>query len=193
MQAKLPDINAALVTHRKAALNAYDRGDYAKAAIAFQDIIALLPDEYKVEINTEKYNRLIQKKKKIICDECKEAFERSQIIPYELTLSNLDSLILQVRTALVWECPKCKNVRPLEGSNTQTVMFEAPYYFKVIPEPPRRRGLEDRQGYLYHCKKWYEAVFKEIESQIGRYRADYAAQQDSDDDKGKGGGEELDE
>lgn len=180
MQAKLPDVNAALVTHRKSALNAYDMGDYAKAAIAFQAIIALLPDDYKVEINTLRYNELVKKKKKMICEECTEAFERSLIHPYELTLSSLDALILQMPKTLVWDCPKCHATRPMDGSKTQTILFQAPYYLKVVPEAPTRIGLEARIGFQYRCRKWFDIVFKEIENQIGRYRADYAAQQEEE-------------
>ena len=181
MQAKLPDINAALVTHRKSALNAYDIGDYSKAAIAFQSIIALLPEDYKVEINSDKYKKLLQQKKVMICDDCKEVFERNTIRPYEMLLSNIDSMLLLKRKAYVWDCPKCGTTRPLEGTQLQTRMFQAPYYFKVVPEAPVKLGLEDRVGYKVRCQKWFDTVFKEIENQIGLYRADYAAQQDQED------------
>ena len=177
MQAKLPDLNAALVTHRNAVLHAYDRNEFTKAAISFDAINSLLPDEYKVEINTEKYNQLIASKRTIKCDKCSEVFERGTIKPYKILLTNLESLMVGKRKVIVWDCLKCEHVRPLEGSQAELVIFKQPFYTKVIPEPPRRKGLHDRIGYTAKFKQWYDIAFREIESQIGLYRTEYASQQ----------------
>ena len=180
MQAKLPDINAALVTHRKAAMLAYDRNDFNKAGISFEAIISLLPEDYKPEINTDKYEQMIKSQKKITCRECKKETEFDNIRSFQMLLSTIDSLISRSKTMNVWQCPnnECKSVQPIEGSEIKTIEYTRPFYTKVIPEPPRREGLHDRIGFDGIFKKWYDIAFREIENQIGKYRTDYASQSD---------------
>lgn len=180
MQAKLPDINARLVRYLNTALNAYDTKDYIKAAIAFDGSIALLPVEYKLEIDTQKYTDETSKKYTIECRECNEQHERNDVQAYELLLTNIDRLILLNKTMYVWDCPKCGHSQPLDGSRKRVKIFKEPQYTKIIPEPPKREGLHDRVGYSHRYWSWFAIVIKELESQIGLFRADYAAQQDSD-------------
>src|SRR3989304_9183424 len=126
MQAKLPDVNAALVRHRNAIMIAYDQGDFQKAGISLGAMIALLPDDYKLEVNTDKYDELVQSKHNIICTECKAKHLRDTIHPYSVLLSDLDALLSHEKTMIVWECPSCKNVQPLQGSSTKTTKYQNP-------------------------------------------------------------------
>ena len=176
MEAKLPDVNAGIVTHRKAAMNGFDNSDYTKTAISFDGIMALLPEDYKPEINTVEYLKAVQGKRVITCDMCKEDFSRELVIPYSLVLSNEDSMILNQRECLVWSCPKCDNTRPLVGSKTRNEQFQQPFYTGIIPEMPKRHGLHDRIGYSRRFREWYQIAFREIEYKIGLYRAEYQAQ-----------------
>ena len=179
VQAKLPDVNARLVRHMNEASNAFDKRDFSKAAIAFEQSIALLPEEYQPEINTAKFEELSSEKHNIICDRCKIETKRELVHPYELLLSNLARLITNKRKTMVWKCLSCKHVRPLVGSQTKLIKWYQPNYFKVIPEPPSRQGLHDRIGFEAKFEKWYDIAGKEIEHQIGLYRTEYAAQQDA--------------
>lgn len=178
MQAKLPDVNARLVRHMNAALNAYDRKDFSKSAISFENSIALLPDDYKPEINTQKYEELSRNKHNVVCDKCQAENSRNKIFPYILLLPSLDRFITKKEKIKVWRCPDCKYIRPLAGSQTKLVKFYQPSYFGVIPEPPTRQGLHDRIGFENKFKKWYDIASKEIEYKIGLYRTEYAAQQE---------------
>lgn len=199
MQAKLPDINGALVRHRNAIMNAYDSGDFTKAGISFEATIALLPEEYKVEINTEKYNQLVKDRYKIVCTGCmmnvqykvddetrikqeQSEFPRSEIKPFEVLVPDIERLITGKKTVLVWQCPSCGIVKPLKGSPTKLIKFHQPSYFKVIPDIPSRKGFFDRTGFDTKFKEWYDIAFSEIESQIGLYRAEYAQQQEMNDE-----------
>ena len=177
MQAKLPDINAALVTHRNAALHAFDINDFTKATISIDAMNSLLPEDYKVEVNTDKYYNLIKSKHKIKCWNCVEVYERNQVQPYEMLLSNIDELILNKKKIWVWYCVKCGSIQPLEGSQTTTEVFKQPFYTGCIPEPPIRKGLHDRLGHVTKIREWFDIAFKEIEAQIGLYRTEYASQQ----------------
>lgn len=177
MQAKLPDVNAALVTHRNQIIHAYDNGDFTKAAISFDAIISLLPKDYKPEINTAKYEELVQSKRLIVCGKCKERIPRQDIHPYQILLASLDRLITKQDVMRVWECSKCNSVLPLASSQIILVKKTSTSYFKVIPEPPTREGLHDRIGFTAKFKEWYDIAFREIEYQIGLYRTEYASQE----------------
>lgn len=202
MQAKLPDINAAIVRHRSSALSAYEKGNKTLAAISLSSINALFPDEYKVEVNTDKYNQLTTDQKLITCGFCKEVTketivdpetntsheERSEIpsrIPfkeielYDMLQDNLESFISNQKFVKVWECPKCNNLNKFDKKSLVTIKFAQPAYFKVIPSPPSKKGIRNRKNYEYEFDKWFDIALSEIESQIGKYRADYMAQQES--------------
>jgi len=162
-----------------AAQNAYDRKDFAKAAISFEASIALLPDDYQPEINSAKYAELVKDKFSIVCEGCKAEHKRSTIIPYKLLLSNIGRLVSGQEIVTVWKCPKCDHVRELKGSETKVIKFYQPSYFRVIPEPPAREGLHDRIGFEARFKRWFDIATREIEHMVGLYRTEYAAQQDS--------------
>ncbi len=180
MQAKLPDINAALVRHRNAVMIAYDRGDFDKAAISFDAMIALLPEDYRLEINTDKYNKLVSSKHILVCRYCKNEIENKDIMTYRLLLSALDRLITSEKQLLVWDCAKCHMTQPMLGTKRKVEVMEEPSYLGVIPEPPTRYGLHDRTGFEGRFKKWYSIVFRELENKIGDYRKEYASQQEGE-------------
>ena len=180
MQAKLPDINAALVRHRSAALAALDKNDHHGAIISFDSMIALLPDEpdnYKIEINTEKYNQLVAEKRTIKCDACTATPLLKDIHLQKLLLPSLTKFIADNDFINVWECVACTATNEYKPENITITKFEEPSYFKVVPSPPTKRGTKNRMVFDYEFKKWFNIVMTEIESQIGHYRADYAAQQ----------------
>lgn len=191
MEAKLPDINASIVTHRKAVMNGYDNGDYHKVVISFESIMALLPEDYTPEINTEKYFEKIKGNRLMICDACTTddkdgkpqptQHTRETIEPFEMLLSNEDQMLLSQQVCLVWTCPKCDNTRPLVGSSIDNQTFQRPFYTGILPDMPRRKGLHDRIGYSLRFKEWYRIAFREIEYMIGLYRAEYAAQNPDED------------
>lgn len=203
MQAKLPDVNAQLLRHKGEAIDAYDEKDPTKAAIHIDQCIALLPDEYKVKIDNDEYERLTAGRRLYICSNCKTnykppkrtktedieqpdaieslpyEFETNTIEPYELLLSSLDSFIMGAKTMIVWDCPKCGDTRPLDSTDVITEEQEQPIYYKVIPFPPKREGFHDRLGYSTKFWSWYDIAMRELNNQIGLYRRDYAAQQEA--------------
>ena len=181
MEAKLPDINAGIVTHRKAVMNGYDQGDFIKCAVSFDGIIALLPEDYKPIINSTMYYIAIKGKRLITRGACNEQTNRDTVEPYELSLSGMDRCIMGVDQCLVWSCPKCQDTRPMIGSSFRNETFQQPFYTGIIPDMPRRHGMHDRIGYSRKFKEWYQIAFREIEYKIGLYRAEYQRQNPDDD------------
>ncbi len=150
-----------------------------EAAIALNAIVALLPEEYKVEVNTIKYNSIIKGKTLICCPFCGEEPTYDDVKFFEMILPFIDQCLIQSTTQKVWVCPKCKTISPISKSRIKTIEFQKPFYIKVVPEAPRiGRGLSTRLGYREKFIKWFETVLEELENQIGMYRADYQAQQE---------------
>ena len=180
MQSKLPDVNQAIVKHRGDAISAYSQKNYNMVIISLDSIIALLPDDYKVETNSEKYQELTKEKNLILCEKCEKEIPRDNITTFDQTLPHIEQILAGKPTQLVWICPECQNVLDLEGSKFKVQKFQNPFYLKCIPHPPKRRGLINRCSYDEEFSTWLDIAMSEIESQIGLYRADYAAQQNDD-------------
>jgi len=180
MQAKLPDINAAIVTHRNNMLHAFDDGNYSKVLLSWSAINSLLPEDYKVEINSRKFFRLVSENKIIICESCKKDTSYQEIHIENILLSTIQNMLTGKQYEKVWYCPKCNKENIFDQKQIKLVKFQEPYYTEVIPEPPLKQfGLSDRSSYDTKFKQWFIRALDEIESKIGKYRADYLAQEAS--------------
>lgn len=181
MQSKLPDVNHAIVTYRNAMIRAYDQGDYVKAAFAVDAINALLPEDYKLEINDEKYKEIIKEQKIIICDKCKAEHKQNDIKPYKLMLPFIISAIRfksgdRASYMTYWRCPSCSFERSLEGSQFKEKKLFNPSYLGIVPMMPQSQWRTDRRQVEADRINWLDVVVQEIEHKIGLYRAEYAAQ-----------------
>lgn len=197
MQAKLPDINAAIVRYRSQALESVKTGDYDMAVSSINFINADLPEDYKVQVSTSLYNSIVEDRKIIACDYCtsKEFVLKdgkltptgkyiptecslSEITQFDLELDWLEQILSGQKTKRVWNCTKCNKLNDMDVSKIKIKKYQAPFYLKIMPEAPRRkRGIQGRSSYDNDFKKWFDTAMSEIESQISKYRAEYAAQE----------------
>lgn len=181
MQAALPDINNRLIKHTNEYYRAIREENYILVAICIEACISDLPEEYKLEINTAKYNELIRGVRTIECPNCSREIPDASARPYNRLLSNNESLLLGKRFMKSWVCPECSKVNPFYLSKKYLTMKDKHDYFQVIPEPPTKTGIHDRVGRTYQWKEWIDICLKELEHQIMRYRTEYAAQQHGQD------------
>lgn len=180
MQAKLPDINGALVTHRNNMLHAFDIHDYTKTLISWSAMNALLPKEFKVEIDSDKFNNLMAEQKAIKCDKCKEENEFQKITIQNILLSPLDNMLTNKTHEKMWRCLKCDYENIFNQKQINLIKFEEPFYTGIIPDPPERHfGLVDRSTYIHRFQIWFQRALDEIEFKIGKYRAEYMAQMET--------------
>lgn len=176
-QAKLPDINTAFVKYRTHGLICIDMKNYAGASASLNGINALLPNDYKIEINSAKYNEALKTKISIICNFCNSEINKNDIKIVNL----LNPILIQTLTSneyqKAWFCPQCKKENYL--NKTKMVKYTAlkPFYLKVIPEPPRKKdGLQTKNTFHHNYVKWFYNFLEELEYQLGLYRIEYISQ-----------------
>ena len=181
MQSRLPDLNSSFVKHRTNALSAFSCGDYSSCVISLDAIIALLPDEYRVEINSEKYREILADRKTIDCNKCKTENILKDVKQYDLELDWMAQILLGQKTERIWICTNCEIANEMQNDKIKTVRFNQPYYLGVIPYPPiRGRGISKRNSFDGEFAEWFDIAVKECENKIMLFRSEYASQQASD-------------
>ena len=185
MQAKLPDVNAAIVRHRSLAAEGYKTGNPELTIISIANINALLPSfnkedggkNFKVMVDTEKYNLAKAKTVHIECNFCKEANLLNMVKHFELRMDWVEQILAKKKSKKMWLCLKCD--KPNIFSTDDITIFEKgePYFYKVMPAPPKRQGgIRGRMTFLRDFEIWYSIAMPEIESQIGIYRSEYMSE-----------------
>lgn len=148
--------------------------------VSISAVLALLPDGYKVKINTEKYNEMVAENKVITC-KCGEVTQYDQIKIEKLLLATTTAFISQKEYEKYWKCPKCQNYNQFDRNSVKIRKYQMPFYTGFMPEAPTKKpGISDRRKYVKEFKNWYAIAIDELESKIGKYRADYIAQLEGD-------------
>lgn len=181
-QAKLPDINAAIVTHRGVMLSAYSKRDYVKVITSFRAIISLMPEEYRLNINSARYHDEVKSKTFIACAFCdQKEIPFTQISIFDKLNDYLQELITNEKYSKHWVCPHCKLSNNLVSSSTLLELPEDPIYFKIIPEPPIYINTFSRLRYDNMFDRWFEISLPELEHQIALFRTQYVSETEKDD------------
>ena len=148
------------------------------SATSLMAINAILPEDYRVEVNTSKYNRAISDSVTIKCLACDVEQSYDGVHTFELYLPADQQIITQKKYAPAWRCGSCSKVTLWSVTKTIVKQFEKPFYVKVIPAAPGQTGMISRIGYQEKVKRWFSIALEEVEHQIGLYRADYQSQQE---------------
>lgn len=178
MQAKLPDINSAIVRHRSGALVALSQDNYHMASTELSAINALLPGEYKVKIDNETYYEKIKGQDILTCNNCNEESEYAELTFYRKPIQSELRLLFHIEFIEIWKCDKCHFENPKEGTKRTIRKFTPPFYTGYMPNPPKMDSFGNRASYRIAFAKWFDIAINELESQVGIYRGDYSAQED---------------
>lgn len=185
MQAKLPDVNAAIVRHRSLAAEGFNTKNPELAIISISNINALLPaiegKTYKVEVSTQKYWEARKETRTIQCRHCKAENPILDVEHYEIDLQGIEKILSKEKSRKMWNCGFCKKANYFSTDDITVTKKGEPYFFKVIPEPPvKQAGIKGRTTFERDFITWFSIAMPEIESQIGLYRMEYAAQEEGD-------------
>jgi len=182
VQAKLPDLNNYWINYHNIGIHSIYTKDYVNVVACIYNMNAILPDEYRVEINTERYNELSQDKLMVVCSICNAEIIYNEIKVIETLLNPLESMILDERTKQVWNCSKCNGVNEFTRTKKIKDHHTNPFYYKVIPEPPLRKdGLTGRFQFHNKMTVWFFTSLEEIDHQLGLYRKEYEPEGERDD------------
>lgn len=191
-QAKLPDINAGFVRYRNYGIQCMEQKNYNGVVTALNGINALLPEEYRVEVNTDKYLESIQEKTLLVCEFCNGEVSLSDIKPIKLFLPYVIRFISNEEHQTVWECIKCHGINKLKDSKRITETHQQPYFNKVVPVMPKRKdGLQTRSKFHVNFTEWFVKFLEELEHQLGLYRKEYVPIDEIEAEEIEGGGENV--
>ena len=178
-QAKLPDINAALVTHRQVALMAYSQHDFRKCQIAIMAMIALMPKEYQVIIGDEEYQQETDKKRELLCPNCNERTEYEMVKIVKIRNTHSTHILTNTKYDDYWHCPKCDQLVKADDTELKNKTFEKPFYHKHLPDPPIKQNIFDRYNYTKKWREWLQLAMSEVEHQIALCRTEYEPDDDN--------------
>lgn len=182
MQSKLPDLNHYWFKYHDYGIQCINTRNYSGIVASIYNINALLPDEYRVEIDTEKYTELMRTKVSVVCEKCKTETNRYEVRFIEDLLPFLEQIIVGSKTIKVWICPNCNNKTNLNDTKMIEELHKSPFYHKIIPEaPPRGVGLLARTDFHNKVVKWFFNSLEELDHQLGLYRKEYEPEGERDD------------
>lgn len=154
---------------------------------------ALLPDEYRIDIDTRKYLNLISEQRSLVCNKCKEEFNYKDVKQIKRLLPSFESSIKDKDYEIIWKCKQCKEDNVVSKTKIIKSTLNKPYYLKVVEEPAEKRdGVEHMMNYKKKMKKWFYTFLGELEYQIGLYRKEYTSQTEESENNNEQDGKEED-
>ena len=196
-QGKLPDLSSKYVYHLTRALNCLDRRDFIGAATGLHALNSVLPDEYQIKTDTVEYNNKLKTEVLYVCTnkdclmeikelvdegtdeehiETKKVRTENKIgdIDFQLLYNNpLDRIFSNEKQSKCWICPKCKTVARIKDTKIIKPELQQPFFLRVVPEEPKRFGLERGINYEGQFKRWFANYYHELENAARDVRIDY--------------------
>lgn len=174
MQAALPDLNTAIIRYRILIISCLEQDNYSGAIGGLYALNALLPEEYRVKVSTDEYDRLIKTDIFIKCKHCFNEFDFYKIRVFNLNLTNLEMMISGKKYEKVWICPDCKKDNRLISSEMKKTQISTNTFLHVMPDPPNREmGIQGRTEYHNAMNIWTWTFLGELEERCGKLRHDF--------------------
>lgn len=192
MQSLLIDVNTGFIKHRLVVLSSLLSENYAAVIGSLDAMNALLPDKYRVVVDTEGYLSRIRGNMVALCSYCtieKEVDDgegKTKIIKtptptdydtikvMHILLSSRDAWLYGSKYKDVWECPKCKKDNDIKYTEFEKTILKEPHYLGIIEAAPIKTiGILDRSTYPIKFERWARKFLAELEAAAGRFRAEY--------------------
>lgn len=199
-QAALPDLNTGYIKYRNEVIASLRAKNYSSCHGSLNSLNALLPEEYRIVIDTIKYNEATKSDITYACNFCTETI-KEETYPSEikkenieisvLLTSDIEKLVFGNESNNVWICPKCNETNKLSETVISESKLEEPTYLGIVPKPPSRQdGLQGRTKFHTKITQWIWLCLNELEQKMGRYRLEYVGKDDHEGEFGFEGGEE---
>lgn len=189
-QSLLIDMNSGWYKHKTEVNDGLIKHDYNQVMGALDALNALLPNDYRVIIDTEEYRLKTKGDLVGLCNFCltelpdpddkDKTIEGPTQIRYEdiktmrLLLNKNDQFITGKQYEDFWQCHKCNNLNMNSKTRFRQTILRKPYYLQVVPEPPRKKlGVEGRYNYHEEFAKWARNFMAELNAQAQKFRQEY--------------------
>ena len=193
-QAALPDLNTQWIIAVREVWAALKNRNYSHLFGSLQNINALLPKDFQIDVDDVAYQKAIDEQQIcIICPSCKVETKRQDIKVQQLLTNPTVSIITGHKTEKVWECNSCHQLNMLSKSKLIKNVLPQPCYLKVVPSPPNRSSdLSDRHQYHQKVVKWALQFLNELQHQMSLFRLTYRPKDEESGETVPEGGEEFD-
>lgn len=173
-QAALPDINTSFIKWRNKITYELGNQNYTGVLGSLNNFNACLDDKFTVNISTEEYEqKLADEKLQCVCGKCKKEQNFKEVKKVTQRNSPVLELITRKKYERVWLCPDCKNENLIQGTEFIQKKLPNPYYFGVVPDPPRRRSTLDKKEFHKKFEAWVWTFFGELEHAATQYRIEH--------------------
>lgn len=191
-QSLLIDVNTGFIKHRLTVLGGLLTGNTEAVEGSLNAMNALLPEQYRVIIDTDEYNARIRGSMVVLCSHCKTTKEiddtegkpRTVKVPTPIDYNEIKilNLFLSANEQFItgkthdkfWVCPKCKKDNRLSTTVFEQTTLKEPHYLQVVPSPPKKNvGIQDRMSFAVKFERWARKLEAELEASAARFRAEY--------------------
>jgi len=179
-QARLPDVGHAFDAYRKKAVDNI-KNDQTSCIGSLYSLNSLLPEEYRIEINTQEYKKKLDLETNAKCSFCTELTDMKKIRITNHLLALPIGNFYDGGFEKIWVCEKCKKINKLLNTTVIKKIPKEPYLLKVVPYPPiRKDGLMDRRDFNKKFEQWAWTFLVEVEAQMAQFRDDNWKRGDED-------------
>lgn len=191
-QSLLIDVNTGFIKHRLTVLGGLLSGNTEAVIGSLNAMNALLPETYRISIDTDEYNARVKGSLVALCSHCKVSKEiddsegkpktvkvptpidYSQIKVLNLLLSDIEQFISGKTHDKFWVCPKCKKTNRLSETEFEQTTLKEPHYLQVVPAPPMKSiGISDKMSFEIKFERWARKLEAELEASAAKFRAEY--------------------
>ena len=192
LQSLLIDVNTGFIKHRLVVLSSLLSDNYAAVIGSLDAMNALLPDQYRVVVDTDEYLARIKGNMVALCSHCTTTKEvddgegktkeievptptdYEQIKTLHILLPSQKAWLYGSKYMDVWVCPKCHKDNDIRYTEFEKTILREPHYLGVIEAPPLKTiGILDRSTYPIKFERWARKFLAELEAAAGRFRAEY--------------------
>ncbi len=172
-QARLPDINTQYIKFTNEAVNSWKSKNYESCLGSLFTLNGMLPEEYRVNISDEDYNKATAEQLLVVCPGCAKESDRLKIKVKHLLLPYLDSVLHGDKYDDFWICSGCKTMHRLSDTDMIQDRRKDPGFYQVSPVPPMKHdGLLDRRKYHAKFTLWFWTYIGEVIAQMAKFRDD---------------------
>ena len=172
-QARLPDVNTAFITYRREAIVSIKSYDHRSCYGALSCINSLLPEKYRIKLDTMQFNEESKTDFIYCCIHCTRQTAQSKIDIFDYVLDSCEILLTDEKTIKMWKCPECCELNKLSDTIVIKDMLAQPSFLHTIPlAPERKNGLLGRSKYRKDFSKWAWNFLYELEERMAQFRDD---------------------